>query len=104
MISRSGRVLEQGPDWFFMAREACSGGTPDLGYFLEVWGYIRGVGVGNKSGVPRGGHKIGGAPHTLMVASGLFWSISDAPWASSGPKMIFVNFQVNWTLFDILFL
>ena len=24
-------------------------GTPDLGYVLEVWVYIRGFGVGNKS-------------------------------------------------------
>ena len=46
----SGRVPGQGPDWFFVATEACGGGTPDLGYVLEVWVYIRGVGVGNKSG------------------------------------------------------
>ena len=50
MIPPSGRVLEQGPDWFLVAIEACGSGTPDLGYFLEVWGYIRGVGIGNKSG------------------------------------------------------
>ena len=48
--SPSGRVPERGPDWFLVATEACGGGTPDLGYVLEVWGYIRGVGVGNKSG------------------------------------------------------
>ena len=41
---------EQGPERFFMATEACGGGTPVLGSVLEVWGYIRGVGVGNKSG------------------------------------------------------
>ena len=45
----SGRVPEQGPDWFLVATEACGGGTPDLGHVLEVWVYIRGVGVGNKS-------------------------------------------------------
>ena len=39
-----------GLDWLSVATEACGGGTPDLGFFLEVWGYIRGVGVGNKSG------------------------------------------------------
>ena len=44
----SGRVPEQAPDWFLVATEACGGGAPDLGFFLEVWGYIRGVGVGNK--------------------------------------------------------
>ena len=46
----SGKVPEQGPDWFLVAIEACGGGTPDLGFVLEVWGYIRGVGIGNKSG------------------------------------------------------
>ena len=48
----SDRVPEQGPDWFLVATEACGGGTPDLGSVLEVWGYIRGVGIGNKSGGP----------------------------------------------------
>ena len=52
---------EQGPDWFLVAIVSCGGGTPDLGSVLEVWGYIRGVGIGNKSGwspsQPRGrGH------------------------------------------------
>ena len=100
----SGRVPEQGPDWFLVVTEACGGGTPYLHSVLEVWGYIRGVGVGNKSGGPRGSHEVGGAPYTLVVASGLFWSIFDASWASSGPKTISVNFQVNWTPFSIPFL
>ena len=50
MISRSGRVPDQGPDWFLVATEAFGGGTPDLSSVLEVWRYIRGVGVENKSG------------------------------------------------------
>ena len=89
---------------FSVATEACGGGTPDLGFFLEVWGYIRGVGVGNKSGGspwrPRGRVR---AP-SLVVASGLFWPISGTPCASSGPKMISVKFQVNWTPFGFPFL
>ena len=60
--SPSGWVLEQGPDWFLVATEACGGGTPDLGYVLEVWGFIGEVGVENKSGGPRGVHEAGGAP------------------------------------------
>ena len=52
--SPSGRVPEQGPDWFLVAIEACGGGTPDLGYFLEVWGFIGEVGIENKSGGPTG--------------------------------------------------
>ena len=51
-----------GLDWFSVATEVCGGETSDLGYVLEVWVYIRGVGVGNKSGGLRGGHEVGGAP------------------------------------------
>jgi len=32
----SGRVPEQGLDWFLVAKEDCGGGTPDLGSVLEV--------------------------------------------------------------------
>ena len=35
----SGRVPEQGPDWFLVATEACGGGTPDLSSSLMVLGY-----------------------------------------------------------------
>ena len=40
MGSSSGRVSEQGPDWFLVATEACGGGTPDLSFVLEVLGYV----------------------------------------------------------------
>ena len=63
-------MLEQGPDWFLVATDACGGGTPDLGYVLGVSVYIRGFGVENKSGgspgCPRGREaRPGGgrAPH-----------------------------------------
>ena len=36
----SGRVPEQGPDWFLVATEASGGGTPDLLCVLEVLGYM----------------------------------------------------------------
>ena len=45
-----GRVPEQGPEIFFVATEACGGGTPDLGLFLGVSIFIGIFGVGNKSG------------------------------------------------------
>ena len=71
----------------------------DLGYVLEVSVYIKEVlASGTSQEGPRGGHEIGGAPRRvghapiLVVASGLFWPISDTPWASSGPKIISVNF------------
>ena len=90
MISPSGRVPEHGPDWFLVATEACGGRTPDLGSVLEVWGYIRGVGVENKSGGSprrprdRGARSGVGAPHPrggfgtllahLRYSVGFFWS------------------------------
>ena len=50
MDSSSGRVPEQAPERFLVATKACSGGTPDLGYFLEVSVFIGIFGVGLKSG------------------------------------------------------
>ena len=54
MATGEGFPLQQGArtglDLFSVATEASGGGTPDLGFFEEVWGYIRGVGVGNKFG------------------------------------------------------
>ena len=39
-----------GLDWFLVATEASGGGTPDLGFFLEVSVYIRGFSIENNSG------------------------------------------------------
>ena len=36
----SGRVPEQGPDWFLVATEACGGGTPDLLCSPKFLGYM----------------------------------------------------------------
>ena len=49
MVSPSGRVPEWAPDCFFVAIEACGGGTPDLGLFLRFLGSIGVVGVADKS-------------------------------------------------------
>ena len=94
MATGEGFPLQQGAetglDWFSVAIEACGGGTPDLGFFLEVSVYIRGFDVKNKSGGPTrrrqgwGGALGGGALHpcgglgTLLVHLrcfvGFFWS------------------------------
>ena len=76
--SPSGRVLEQDPDWFLVATEACGGGTPDLGFFLEVWGYIRGVGVENKSGESTRG------PQGQRACPPPLWRLR----SSSGPTLL----------------
>ena len=62
--SPSGRVPEQGPDWFLVATDACGSGTPDLGYFLEVSLFIGMFGVGLMSGGGglRAVHEAGGTP------------------------------------------
>ena len=57
---------EQAPERFLMATEACGGGTPDLGYFLEVSVFIGEVGVENKSGAPIGSPRGRGTPSTLV--------------------------------------
>ena len=87
----SGRLPEQGPDWFLVATKACGGGTPDLGYFLDVWVFIGIFGIGNKSGGspsrPRDRGRaqgLGRAP-TLVDGPGLFWPNSFTPGASFGP-------------------
>ena len=48
--SPSGRVPEQGPDWFLVATMACGGGTPDLGLFSGVSVFTRNFGAGFTSG------------------------------------------------------
>ena len=90
--SPSGRVPEQGPDWFLVATEACGGGTPDLGYFLEVSVFIGIFGVGLTSrrcpSRPRGRPTCpgGGRASTLVDGPGLLWPNSFAPRSSFGPK------------------
>ena len=61
---------EQGPDWFLVATEACSGGTPDLSSVLEVLGYVgiygcRGYVGGPPGGSRRRGARPGGRARTL---------------------------------------
>ena len=80
----SGRVPEQGPGWFLVAREACSGGTLDLGYFLEVPMFIGIFGVGLTSwgspSHPRDrGTCLGGRAHPPPS-----WMAQD----SSGPTLL----------------
>ena len=50
MDSPSGRVPKRAPKRFLVATEACGGGTPDLGYVLEVSVLIGIFGVGHMSG------------------------------------------------------
>ena len=80
----SGRVPEQGPDWFLVAIVACGGITPDLGYFSEVSVYIRGFGVGNKSGGSPGCPRGREARPVGWARPPLSWAARD----SSGPTLL----------------
>ena len=79
----SGRVLEQGSDWFLVATEACGGGTPDLGLFLGVSEFIGIYGGGITSvGPTRRSQASSPPPRVVVAASGLvtpswlFWPSS----------------------------
>ena len=98
----SGRVSEQAPDWFLVATEAFGGRTPDLGYFLEVWGFIGEVGVENKSGGPTGSPRGTGARPRGWARTAPSWGPWDSPpvdFCSS----IFYIFQKNSLLIFIAF-
>ena len=89
------RVLEQGPNWFLVATEACGGGTPDLGFFSGVSVFIGIFGIGLTSGGSlQVVHKIGGRAQgvgrtlhprgwfgtllaQLFYSGGFFWSIKN---------------------------
>ena len=82
---------EQGPDWFLVATEACSGGTPDLSSVLEVLGYVgiygcRGY-VGGPPGCSRGRGRTQGAPSTLVGSPGLPWRALQAHLIGFLPKL-----------------
>ena len=81
-----GRVPERAPERFLVATEACGGGTPDLGFFLEGSAFIGIFGVGLTSG---GGSP--GCPQGREACPG-GWARPPPSWAardSSGPTLLF---------------
>ena len=85
MVSPSGRVPERAPDWFFMATEACGGGTPDLSFFLGVSGFIGIFASVSSQGGPRVSDKAGGRPPPLWMPRASFGPTLLLRGASSGP-------------------
>ena len=81
MVSPSGRVPERAPEMFLVATEACGGGTPDLGFFLEVSVFIGIFGVGFTSGGSPGGPRGRGRPPRARPPP------SWAAWDSYGPTL-----------------
>ena len=80
----SGRVPEQGPDWFLVATEACGGGTPNLGYFLEVSVFIGIFGVCLTSGGSPSHRRDRGTRPGGRARSPPSWTARD----SSGPTLL----------------
>ena len=104
MIFPSGGVPERGLDWFFVATEACDGGTSDLGSprgFLEYLGIYRaekGCGRPPRWAQPTWARPGGLCPLGAPPGAAL------ALWMSSGPQKIHKKFRSVWTPFDIDFM
>ena len=101
----SGKVPEQGPDWFLVATEACGGGTPDLSSYLMVSGYVylyrRKKSVGGASRGPGEGRARPPISWPPRSFPGLY---SKSPGSCSFQKSRSRRFHSVWTPFDILFL
>ena len=82
--SPSGRVPERAPERFLVATEACGGGTPDLGYFLEVSVFIGFFGVCLTSGGVSGLSTRQGPTPRGVGAPPPSWVARDSP----GPTLL----------------
>ena len=98
----SGGAPEQAPRWDLVDTEGCGGGIRFLAPVLIIWGYVgiyrRKEYVGGASGGPRGrGCAQGGAPSTLVTASGTSWSRFQVSWITFGEKITFskVSFPLD---------
>ena len=98
----SGGTPEQAPRWDLVDTESCGGGIRFLAPVLIVRGYVgiyrRKEYVVGATGGPRGrGRAQGGAPSTLVTASGTSWSRVQVSWISFGWKIMFpkVSFRLD---------
>ena len=79
----SGRVPEQGPDWFLVATEACGGGTPDLLCSPMFLGYMdiyrRKKSVRGATRGPRGWGRAQGVGRATLPRGFLEASLTSTP-------------------------
>ena len=107
----SGKVPEQGPDWFLVATEACGGGTPDLLCSSMFLGYMdiyrRKKSVRGATRGPRGWGRAQGR-RARLPASWPPCLFLDVHYKSSGSRFSQKDrsrsFHSVWTPFDIPFL
>ena len=102
MDTPSGGAPEQAPRWDLVDTDSCGGGIRFLAPYLIVQVY---VGIYRRkeyvSGAPRGprgrGACPGGAPSTLVTASGTSWSRVQVSWITFGEKITFpkVSFRLD---------
>ena len=109
--SPSGRVPEQGLDWFLVATEACGGRTPDIFCFSMFLGYVdlyrRKKSVGGCSRGPgdRGRAQEGWARPPISWPPQLLLDLhSKSSGSCSFQKSRSQTFHSVWTPFDIPFL
>ena len=98
----SGGTPEQAPRLDLVDTEGCGGGIRFLAPVLIVRGYVgiyrRKEYVGGAPRGPRGrGARPGGAPSTLMIASGASWSRVQVSWVTFGWKITIpkVSFRLD---------
>ena len=100
--SPSDRVPEQGPDWFLVATEAWAGGTPDLGYFMEVSVFIVIFGVGLTSGVSPSRPRVRGAPPPSWLWCGPLWNSVGFFWSKNDLREISGQLDYVWFSFSAI--
>ena len=105
MISPSGGVPERGLDWFFVATEACGGGTSDISTPL---GFSYFCGIYRAKGAVQEATEVGtthlGAPWWVVLPLEPPTGTSLAHQVSSGPEKFSKKLHRVWTPFgtDIL--
>ena len=92
-----GGAPEQASRWDLMDKEGRGSGLRFLAPVLIVWGY---VGIYRRKeyvGGAAGAHEVGGAPSTLVTASGTSWSKVQVSWITFGEKITFpkVSFRLD---------
>ena len=106
----SSRLPERAPERFFVAREACGGGTPDLSSFLMFLGYMdlyrrkKSVGGASRGPGDRGAPRGWACPPISWLPRAFPGLNSKSSGSYPFRKSRSRRFHSVWTPFDIRFL